>query len=300
EAVRMLEAKRMAISRKMDDKTFFDRLNKTIVQFHKSKIKRTKISVHVDDVKSAVESVADEVIIGNGFDPKGKVDIISMSESVKNSGKILVLATPAILTDTEVARVLTIIKKSNPDKVLVSNLGLLKSLSGSGIDIYLDYPLNVYNSQSAKAFLSIAPNVRKVCVSVELALSKIRKMKFDADIECVVHGRLPLMTSEHCIFKSKCSMQCEKGISLIDRLGMKFPLKGVYGCRMQVLNCKTHSLVKQMNEFSGVIDCVRLDLRDVSGDKITTIVEAYRNSLDGKKFDASGLLGSEFTRGCYF
>ncbi|MCK5699069.1 MAG: U32 family peptidase, partial [Candidatus Aenigmarchaeota archaeon] len=299
EAVRMLEAARMAVLRKMDDKTFVDRLEETIVPFHKSKIKRTNISVHVDDVKSAVESVADEIIIGNGFDPKGK-DVVSMSKIVRDSGKILVLATPAILTDAEVSDVLDIIKKSNPDKVLVSNLGLLKELSGSGIDIYLDYPLNVYNSQSAKAFLSIAPNVRKVCVSVELALSKIREMKFDADIECVVHGRLPLMTTEHCIFKGKCSRQCEKEIGLVDRLGMKFPVKGVYGCRMQVLNCKTLSLVKQMNEFCGVVDCVRLDFRDVSGDEIIRIVEAYRNSLDGKKFDGSGVVGEGFTRGWYF
>ncbi|MCK5594285.1 MAG: DUF3656 domain-containing protein, partial [Candidatus Aenigmarchaeota archaeon] len=304
DAVSMLEAKRMAVTRKMDDKTFAERVDKTIVQLHKSKVKRTKLSVHVNDVsgvESAISSSADEIIVGNGFDPKGKHDIISMCALVKDAGKVLVLGTPTILTDTEVAEILDLINKVNPDKVLVSNFGLLKGLSGTGRDIYLDYQLNVYNTQTAKAFC--LKDVKRMCASVELPLSKIKKMKFDAEIECVVHGTLPLMTTEHCIFKSKCSRQCEKDAGLIDRLNMKFPVKGVYGCRMQVLNCKTLSLIRQMNEFAGSVDCVRLDLRTVDAKDevgVKMIIEAYRNSLDGKKFDTTILIGNEFTRGLYF
>jgi len=301
DAVSMLEGKRKAVVRVMDEKTFRDNVQKTIVPIHKSKVKKTKLSVHVNDmsgVESAVLSSADEIIVGNGFDPKGKNDVIAMCALVKESGKVLVFGTPTILTDAEVSEVLDIIGVVNPNKVLLSNLGLLKSLSGTGREICLDYPLNVYNTQTAKA-LSLT-DVKRMCVSVELPLSKIKKIKANVDMECIVHGRLPLMTTEHCIFKSKCSRQCEKDIALVDRLNMKFPIKGVYGCRMQVLNCKTLSLIRQMNEFVGFADCIRLDLRAEETDEIKMIIEAYRNSLDGKTFDTIILIGNEFTRGLYF
>ncbi|MEA2003608.1 MAG: DUF3656 domain-containing protein, partial [archaeon] len=187
-------------------------------------IKRTKISVHVGSMsalKDVLGTSADEVIIGNGFNSKEDMDLAEASELVKESGKILVFATPAILTDPEVNEMLGVVQRLRPDAVLVSNPGLLKVLIDSKdveSEIHLDYPLNVYNMYTAKALVSLDKKIRRVCASVELSFEKVRKMsRSDTEVECVVHGRLPVMTSEYCIFSKKCSHQCEKGYGIVDR-----------------------------------------------------------------------------------
>ncbi len=298
DAVLKLEEMRALILRKMDDAVFSKRTKELELSISGTRRKRTKISVHVGymgALKDVLESCADEIIIGNGFNSREDMDIAEASELVKESGKTLVLAAPAILTDAEVNDMVGLVMRLKPDKVLVSNSGLLKALIDSSdieSDICIDYPLNVYNTHSAKALVSLDKRIRRICASVELNFEKMKKMSLflDNEVECVVHGRLPVMTSEYCIFSKKCSRQCEKGYDIVDRLGMRFPVKGVQGCRMQILNCKVLSLIKQMNNFSGVLDCVRLDLRAVDGDVAET-VEAYRNSLEGKRFDAFELSG---------
>lgn len=308
DVVRKLEEMRASVLRKMDDAVFSERVKELALSVSGARKKRTKISVHVGymgALKDVLESCADEIIIGNGFNSKEDMDIAEASELVKESGKTLVLAAPAILTDAEVNDTLGLVMRLKPDKVLVSNPGLLKALIDSSdieSEICIDYPLNVYNTHSAKALVSLDKRIHRVCASVELDFEKMKKMSLflDNEVECVVHGRLPVMTSEYCIFSKKCSRQCEKGYSVSDRLGMRFPVKGLNGCRMQILNCKVLSLIKQMNNFSGVFDCVRLDLRAVGDVDIAETVESYRNSLDGKRFDAFELSGKEFTRGWVF
>ncbi len=308
DAVRKLEEKMCSVSRKMDDAVFSKRVKELALSVPGARKKRTKISVHVGymgALKDVLESCADEVIIGGEFNSKDDMDIAEASELVKESGKTLVLAAPAILTDAEVNDTIGLVMRLKPDKVLVSNPGLLKALTDSSdieSEICIDYSLNVYNTHSAKALVSLDKKIRRVCASVELDFEKIKKMSLflDNEVECVVHGRLPVMTSEYCIFSKKCSRQCEKGYDIVDRLGMRFPVKGFQGCRMQILNCKVLSLIKQMNNFSGVLDCVRLDLRAVGKVDVAETVEAYRNSLDGKRFDAFELSGKEFTRGWVF
>ena len=308
DAVLKLEEKRCSVSRKMDDAMFSGKIKEIALNVSGARKKRTKISVHVGymgALKEVLESCADEVIVGEGFNSKDDMDIAEASELVKESGKTLVFAAPAILTDAEVNDTLGLIMRLKPDKVLVSNPGLLKALTDSSdieSEICIDYSLNVYNTHSAKALVSLDKKIRRVCASVELDFEKIKKMSLflDNEVECVVHGRLPVMTSEYCIFSKKCSRQCEKGYDIVDRLGMRFPVKGFQGCRMQILNCKVLSLIKQMNNFSGVLDCVRLDLRAVGNVNVSETVEAYRNSLDGKRFDAFELSGKEFTRGWVF
>jgi len=308
DAVLKLEEMRASVSRKMDDAVFSKRAKELALSVSGARKKRTKISVHVGymgALKDVLESCADEVIIGGEFNSKDDMDLAEASELVKESGKTLVFAAPAILTDAEVNDTLGLVMRLKPDKVLVSNLGLLKALIDSSdieSDICIDYPLNVYNTHSAKALVSLDKKIRRVCTSVELDFEKMKKMSLflDNEVECVVHGRLPVMTSEYCIFSNKCSRQCDKGYYVADRLGMRFPVKGLLGCRMQILNCKVLSLIKQMNNFSGVFDCVRLDLRAVGDVDVAKTVEAYRNSLDGKRFDAFELSGKEFTRGWVF
>lgn len=178
------------------------------------------------------------------------------------------------------------------DGVLAGNFGILQMAKEMGWDsISADYTLNIANDVSLQ-FLS-NQEIGKVTLSPELSLAQISDISYlgNLPLEMIVHGNIPLMTSEQCVAGSvlggrtentSCSMPCMKQqYFLQDRTQAQFPLYMDVNCRMHVMNSKMLNLYKRMDECLPVgVDFIRIEAREQSGGWIRSVVSAYRRLLD--------------------
>ena len=130
---------------------------------------------------------------------------------------------------------------------LIGNIGHLPLVRGTGLRMYGDYGLNVFNARSL-AYLR-DKGLESACLSFELRSAQIRDMRKVLPAEAVVYGRLPLMITENCLIQNGigCSLDrtgacvpedgpCRAGHVLTDRTGAEFPLLPAYGHRTELQN----------------------------------------------------------------
>jgi putative protease len=136
-----------------------------------------------------------------------------------------------------------------------------------------------------------------VCLSPELSLDEVMAIKSALPLEVIVHGSVPLMTSEHCVVGAvvgekqgkHCKMPCLEGeYKLNDRKDYDFPLVLQQDCSMQILNARELCILEEVRALlAGPISRVRLLLRERQDDEIKVICRNYRKIMDNKKLDAS-------------
>ncbi len=311
EAIRRLTKLRTKTNRNIDYKTFSERYDDMLSCIDKGQDNRnmsTSISVHVNDNKSvneAIMSEADEIIIGCDLNSNKKMDHLKAAERIKESGKTLSYSTPTILDDYQIDSELKTIEMIRPKNVIISNLGLLRRIISSrdmDVSITIDYQTNICNIFSASTIASLDKRIDRICLSPENTFEDMRYIsdKIKTDTEAIVHGRLPVMTCEICIFSKECKKQCKGDYCLVDRQGYRFPIRGIDGCRMQIFNSKILSTIRQVNNITKRISHARLDLRCHDDTDIKDAITQYRKSLDGKRFDDERYTGKMFTKGWYF
>ena len=155
-----------------------------------------------------------------------------------------------------------------------------------------------------------------VVISPELTLEELKEIVYYGPAECIVHGRLELMESEHCLVggligkhPKYCNAPCGSGdFTLVDEKYYKFPLLMDYQCRMHILNSKSLCMLEYVPMLleSGVLS-LRIGILEMKNDEETReVTYAYRNAIDTylrggdilhKK---SGKQGNSFTTGHYF
>lgn len=165
---------------------------------------------------------------------------------------------------------------------------------------YADYPLNITNRLSAQALSKLG--FKRACISPELSLRDIGGFSTTMETEYIAHGRLVLMTTEHCFFREKCRNQCKSSF-LKDRKGFIFPF-GSKDCILQVYNSKKTALFDKAKALAGKVDLIRLDLREETKEEIFKLVCYYKELLSGNLSEASirykkALDMREFTTGHY-
>ncbi|MCG7850983.1 MAG: U32 family peptidase, partial [Methanosarcinaceae archaeon] len=107
-------------------------------------------------------------------------------------------------------------------------------------------------------------------------------------VECIVHGRLTLMESEHCLVggiiggAGACTSPCKDGeFELTDEKGYAFPIKMDSNCRTHLLNSKELCLIEDIPEIVKTgVSSIRIDARTFEPDHVEKITKAYRNALD--------------------
>ena len=169
---------------------------------------------------------------------------------------------------------------------MAGNIGHLPLLCDSGLYIYGDYGLNVFNSRSLDYLRK--KGLRSACVSFELRFSQIRDLRKLLPAEALVYGRLPLMITENCLIRNSGPCRCDRPNVLRDRTGAAFPLLPAYGHRTEIQNDRPLWL-------ADLPDYRRLGLR-YARLRFTTespgeCVQVFRDYLEGRP--ARG----EFTRG---
>ena len=183
----------------------------------------------------------------------------------------------------------------------LGNLGHLSLVRDTGLAMYGDLGLNVFNARSANFLRS--KGLDSACLSFELRGAQIRDMAKPLPAEAVVYGRLPLMIMENCLVKNKtgCKLDrdgsavpacgpCRSAHTLHDRTGAKFPLLPAFGHRTEIQNCKPLYLADRADWKQLGLTYARLRFTTETADECAAIFRAYRDGAP-----AAG----DYTRGLF-
>jgi putative protease len=295
------------------------------------------VSVYsLEGLERALAGGADCVYFGEGLFRKPKAagkeknsegeevsfrDLDSIFESAvlkaRAAGRKIYFNTPKIVRDSEMKQVeetLSSVAKLGADGVLVSNLGTFNLAKEKKIPFIADSPLNIYNGYTFTLILQ--KGAEMAVISPELTLEELKEIASHGPAECIVHGRLELMESEHCLAGgllgkegSQCSAPCTSGnFTLVDEKNYEFPLIMDYQCRTHLLNSRSLCMLEHVPAFieSG-ISSLRIETLGMNSvEEIRRITGKYRKAIDAfyetgeKRKEKCEGLGKGFTTGHYF
>ena len=250
----------------------------------------------MDGVRSAIAGGADVIYLGGeryrgeGVEAEA-FDLETAIKYVHQSGRRIYLNTPRIANDSQmrsVADVMSGAMRCRADGVLVSNHGAFRLAEEMGLDRIVDSPLNVFNRMSLRFWTGHGAGL--VALSPELTLAEIRKIAKYGAVECIVHGRLTLMESEHCVVggvlggSGSCTARCEDcGFELVDEKGYAFPLQMDTDCRMHLLNSSELCMLDHIPAIvKAGVSSIRIEARAAESDRVGAITRLYRDALDGR------------------
>jgi len=268
------------------------------------------------DVQNAISGGADVIYLDSEcIQNEDKTDIETATEHVHKAGRKIYFDTLRIVKDIKMDVVEDIFRMASSegfgaDGVVVSNAATFKCAKKMGLEMILDSPFNVFNHSSLNFWTE--QGARMIVLSPELTLDEICKIAPFGETECIVHGRLELMESEHCIiggmYEGACPMPCkENEFELVDEKRYTFPIKMDSDCRMHVLNSKVLCMLDDIPKIIGSgVSSIRIDAGTIDDVDVETITRSYRDAIDGC-FEKSGKdiatcksLPGEYTKGHYF
>jgi U32 family peptidase len=337
ENLRIAKWKRKPCDASQFSSQFFESFEQTekgadkLVQENIPMLPQLSVSVYsLEGLEGALAGGADRIYFGEGLfrrpdtsrqNGKAAQEFYSIFEKAvtetQNEGKKIYFITPKIVKDSEMEsleKTLSYAMKLETEGVIVSNLGTLNLAKSRNIPFIADSPLNIFNSRTF-AFL-LREGAQMAVISPELTLEELKKVVFYGPAECIVHGRLELMESNHCLTggllgnnKGKCSAPCRSGtFTLVDEKHYEFPLLMDYQCRMHLLNSRSLCMLEYVPEIleSGVLSLRIETLGMENPDEIRKITRAYRNAIDtyletgNRERENCEKLGKGFTTGHYF
>nr|QNO50006.1 hypothetical protein CAGMOKBG_00026 [Methanosarcinales archaeon ANME-2c ERB4] len=248
----------------------------------------------MDGVRSAIAGGADVIYLGGERYRGAAAEAFNLETAIRcvhQSGRRIYLNTPGIASDSQmrgVADAMSDAAKFGADGVLVSNHGVFRLAEEMGLDVVVDSPLNVFNRMSLEFWVEHGAGL--VTLSPELTLAEIREIAKYGAAECIVHGRLTLMESEHCVVggilggADSCAARCENGgFELVDEKGYAFPLQMDTDCRMHLLNSSELCMLDHIHKIVRTgVSSIRIDARGVESERAGVITRLYRAALDGE------------------
>ena len=211
---------------------------------------------------------------------------------------------PRVWRDKNEAELLALLERCRSlgvTAVGLGNIGHFSIARQSGMTMYGDFGLNVFNARSLSYLRD--KGLESACLSFELRFAQIRDMRKILPAEAIVYGRLPLMITENCLVQNSCGCRldrdgacvpengpCGKCHTLVDRTGAAFPLLGVYGHRTEVQNSRPVWLADRPEYKRAGLAYARLRFTTESPAQCVEILKAYR---------AGAAAPGDFTRGLY-
>lgn len=175
--------------------------------------------------------------------------------------------------EQELTKRLEHLKKIGVKKALCSNLGAYTLAEKLGFDVYGDFGLNIFNSESAVLFNS-------PIISFEATLEQANKINAD-DTGIIGYGYLPLMLTRNCPIKNH--LGCAKCTGrLTDRKGFEFAVKcNKYPC-VELLNPVPIYMGDRQDEIHT--DFIHLYFTDESKAQVEKIIDMFKNgsAFEGK------------------
>lgn len=173
---------------------------------------------------------------------------------------------------------------------LLGNLGHLSLCRGTGLALYGDYGLNVFNSRSL-AYLR-GKGLDSACLSFELRFAQLRDLQKVLPAEAIVYGRLPLMITENCLIQNNGGCRCDRPNFLNDRMGASFPLLPAFGHRTEIQNSRVLWLADLPDWRRLGLRYARLRFTTETPEECVRVLRTYQES--GGSMPPEG-----FTRGLY-
>jgi putative protease len=216
-------------------------------------------------------------------------------------GAQIFLATPRIQKAGEQS-FFKLIEAAKPDGVLIRNLGGLDYFRDSSLRKIGDFSLNVANPLTAE--LLIGEGLERLTVSYDLNAQQVLDLIRVAPpswFELTIHQHMPMFHMEHCVFAaflsngtdvSNCGRPCDRhNVKLRDRVGVEHPLKADVGCRNTVFHAKAQSGADFLRSFvEAGARVFRVELLEEDAAKTRTILQGYRDLLDGTTADPAMLV----------
>lgn len=288
---------------------------------------KPELSVNVDTVeraKVALAHGADIILFGGesySHKPITGEDYHQVVAVARQKGKKVILTTPRIMKEWQIPEIKTILKiyaELAPDAVSVSSLGALRlARQLTCLPLVADFSLNIFNSAAVSFYAQ--EGLTGVTLSPELTFSQIENLisRESITIECLVHGRLPLMVSEHCLTGSRlggvscgtCTAACtQRDYWLLDRKDERFPVVTDQFGRMHILNAKELSMLPHVAQFARTgVNVLRIEGKFEEPVRLGRIVSLYRRLLAAGAEptrelidEISSLEHEHITRGHYF
>ncbi|HRW13560.1 MAG TPA: U32 family peptidase, partial [Syntrophomonas sp.] len=202
-------------------------------------------------------------------------------------------------------------------KIMVGNWGDLHWASTQDVQTMTDYSLNVFNAYSQQTLQT--RGVVSVCLSPELNFKQLQSWPDFAKVELLIHGRLQLMESQHCMLctalgeePGHCHAPCRRDeFSLQDEKQYVFPVATDADCRFYVFNSRTLCMMEDLPRFLKLgPQALRIEGRLMNEAELARTVRLYRQALDQLAHDrtpdltdlARQLPGAAqaFTKGHYY
>ncbi|AIS52743.1 collagenase-like protease [Thermoanaerobacter kivui] len=222
-------------------------------------------------------------------------------EWAQNFDTTVIPAFPSILREeiNDVKMQLDLLKYLNVKKVLISNLGLYHIAKDYDFELFIDYPMNIFNSLSVEYFKPYA-----VTLSYELTLEQMKDIikRSDVKFEAVVYGRLPLMTMEYCPIRNTIGCdkkRCEEGYYFLkDRKGRLMPLKNDGFCRIQILNSDVLFMVQYLNQLKEAgLSFLRINDTIEEDEEIKEVLKLHIKALEGENIQ---IPHGKYTKGHFY
>ncbi len=279
--------------------------------------KKPVLTVSVDslkDVQNAISGGADVIYLDSEcIRNEDRTDIDTATKHAYQAGRKIYFDTPSIVKDDKIDVVKDIFRMAKTlgaNGVVVSNTATFKHAKKMGLEIILDSPFNVFNKTTLDFWTE--QGAQMIGLSPELTLEEIGQIAPLGATECIVHGRLELMESEHCtiggMYEGACPMPCkENEFELVDEKRYTFPIKMDSDCRMHVLNSKVLCMLDDIPKIvEAGVSSIRIDAGTIDDEDVETVVRSYRDAIDGcfekggKSIATCKSLTGESTKGHYF
>ena len=183
--------------------------------------------------------------------------------------------------EDEVKKQLIKLKKAGVAKALCGNIGSYTLAKEMGFEVFGDFGLNIYNSESANM-------IDNPILSFELTLEQANRINAE-NTGIIVYGKMPIMLTRNCPIKNSIGCYaCAKQGKLTDRKGYEFEvLCSKYPC-VEMLNTHPIYMLDRLSEIKT--DFVHFYFSNEKADEVSHIIDMYKK---GCKPDF------KYTRGLY-
>lgn len=143
--------------------------------------------------------------------------------------------------EPDIRKKLEKLRKIGVSRVLCSNIGAYRLAKDMNFEVFGDFGLNIYNSQSANM-------IDNPILSFELTLEQANKINAQ-NTGVIVYGKIPLMLTRNCPVKYSIGCtECAQNGKLTDRKGYEFEvICSQYPC-VEILNSVPIYMLDRMRE----------------------------------------------------
>ena len=229
----------------------------------------------------------------------------SLIKYAAGSGKKIFFALPEIIRQKDAGKIRCrtkeLCKKGLFDGVYCDGVDAL-AIASEFFDrshIRGDIHLYAYNDIAVSV---LEENCASYTAGLELNSKKLNHMYAAGNPELLVYGRLPLMYSANCIYKTSGKCNKKAGSCIInDEKGHSFPVVPMHVfCYNILFNCVPVSLHNAWVKIrdGSIADCYRLEFSTEDITKTADILSMFDALVNGRNIDAEKILGHDgFTAG---